>query len=286
MKRTIKLLILGVFMFLITGCLNKDTMEDITIYTTVYPLEYIIQTLYGEHATIKSIYPNEVVVNDYVLTDKQLSDYGKADLYIYNGLSQEKDYAITMLNKNRALKIIDGAMNMEYAYAVEELWLEPANFLMLARNIKLGLEEYITNPYLKNEITEKYEALKIELSELAAELSVLAKTAENNTIVVNDNAFLFLTKYGFDVISLEDENISPKTLAQVSNLINAGQIEYIFAKNEEDINSELANFIKAGAKIQPLYLSTNLTGTERADKINYIDLMKANLELLKKELYQ
>ena len=30
-----------------TGC-KKDTMDDITIYTTTYPIEYITNELYGK----------------------------------------------------------------------------------------------------------------------------------------------------------------------------------------------------------------------------------------------
>ena len=35
---------------------------------------------------------------------------------------------------------------------------------MMTQNIKKGFEEYITNPYLKNEISKNYELLKIDIS--------------------------------------------------------------------------------------------------------------------------
>jgi zinc transport system substrate-binding protein len=286
MKYFKKLLVIIIGLFIITGCFKKDTMEDITIYTTIYPIEFITYTLYGEHATIKSIYPSEVDVINYLLTDKQLTDYSKSGLYIYNGLSKEKDYAITMLNKNRNLKIIDGAMNMEYMYGVEELWLDPSNFLMIARNIKKGFEEYITNPYLENEINNKYEKLKIELSELDAELNVIAKEAINNTIIVADDVFLYLTKYGFNVISLGSEEISEKTMADVEELIKNDVIQNIYIRSGTKANEVVSNLVQKGVKLQPLRLGINLTTQERIDKINYIDIMKSNIELLKQELYQ
>ena len=137
---------------LCTGCFKRDSMEDITIYTSVYPIEYITTRLYGDNAEISSIYPNGIIVDKYTLTEKQLDDYSKADLFIFNGLSSEKDYIKPMFSKNKNLKIIDATSSIEYENKMEEIWLDPSNFLMIAQNIKLGFDEYITNQYLLNEI--------------------------------------------------------------------------------------------------------------------------------------
>ena len=72
------LLMLSVFLVIITtGCFKRDSMEDITIYTSVYPIEYIVNQLYGENAEVNSIYPDGIIVDKYTLTDKQLENYGK-----------------------------------------------------------------------------------------------------------------------------------------------------------------------------------------------------------------
>ena len=60
-----------------------------------------------------------------------------------------------MFDYNKNIKIIDTSMSMEYSNEVEELWLDPSNFLMLAQNIKNGLQEYINDPYLRKQIEEK-----------------------------------------------------------------------------------------------------------------------------------
>ena len=54
-----KLFIVLLSMFLLTGCslFKSDVMEDVSVYTTIYPLNYIITDLYGEHAKVYSIYP-------------------------------------------------------------------------------------------------------------------------------------------------------------------------------------------------------------------------------------
>ena len=56
-----------------TGCsLTKDSLEDATIYTTVYPIRYLTEFLYSDYATIESIYPNGADIPSYELTEKQL----------------------------------------------------------------------------------------------------------------------------------------------------------------------------------------------------------------------
>ena len=71
MKKVLSLfLIMGCL--LTTGCIKRDSLEDIDIYTTIYPIEYITERLYGDHSNIYSIYPDGVEVKDYVLTDKQV----------------------------------------------------------------------------------------------------------------------------------------------------------------------------------------------------------------------
>ena len=105
--------------FLTTGCFKRDTMEDITIYTTVYPFEYITSRLYGDNSMVASIYPDGAVVGEYELTDKQIKEYSKADLFIFNGLNEEKDLVTKFFEQNKNIKIIDAASSIEIDYRVE-----------------------------------------------------------------------------------------------------------------------------------------------------------------------
>ena len=129
------------------------------------------------------------------LTEKQLSDYSAASLYIFNGLTSEKDYVVPLFNNNKNLKIINASLSMKTSYGNEELWLDPSNFLQLTQNIRNGFEEYISNYYLLEEIKQNYESLKLEVSKLDANLTVIGTNADFNTIVVTDDLFLFLKKY-------------------------------------------------------------------------------------------
>ncbi len=288
MKKFVLLLILILFSTNSIGCIKTDRMDGIDIYTSVYPIEYIVNMLYGNHATITSIYPDGINVNEYRLTEKQISDYSKSDLFIFNGLSHEKEYAVSMINQNRRIKIIDAAIGMEYTSSVEELWLNPSNLLMLSQNIKNGFNEYISNHYLEREINDNYEQLKLVISELDAEIKLTIENAPHKKIVVSNDLFKYLEKYGLTVISLEENNnLTDKTIVDVKNLIANNQIKYIYVKENEEINDTIKNIANTtNVTILEFNTISSISEEERKNKEDYVSLTKKNIELLKQELYK
>ena len=284
MKKLIPMLLM---LFLLTGCFKQDNLDGIDIYTTVYPIEYIVTKLYGNHSNVYSIYPDEVNIDNYELTKKQIKDYSSSNMYIFNGLSKEKDYVSEMFKYNKNLMIIDASSTMEYNYSNNELWLDPSNFLMMALNIKNGLTEYIENHYLKNEIEENYESLKVEISNIDARLKLLSENADSSTIIVDSNVFKYLEKYGFTVISLEEgATLTDKILSDAKKAIEEDNINYIFTFDKANLNSTVQSFISE-YKLEPLEFKTlsNLTDDERKLNEDYISLLNENIETLKNELY-
>lgn len=288
MKRIVNIFILAILVFSLTGCLKRDTMEDITIYTTNYPTEYITRRLYGEYSTINSIYPDGVNINNYKLTEKQTQDYSSADLFIFNGLSNEKDYVEPMRKINKDLKIIDTTLYMEYNNSIEELWLDPSNFLMMAQNIKTGFNEYIDSYYLNNKIEENYEELKVEASNLDAKIKEIISNGNSTTIIASSNLFKYLEKYGVTVYSLDESNTDVNAIYNKAvNMISNGEIKYVFTIANEDSNSTVKKLISnTGVETQEWNTISNLTETQRTNNEDYFTIMNSNLELLKNELYK
>ena len=288
MKKIVNILVLLCLVISLSGCIKRDSMEDITIYTTNYPTEYITRRLYGEYSDIESIYPDGVNINNYKLTNKQIEDYSKADLFIFNGLSNEKNYVESMRENNKDLKIIDTTLSMEYNNSIEELWLDPSNFLMMAQNIKTGFGEYIDSYYLNNKIEENYEELKIEASNLDAKIKDVISNANSKTIVASSNLFKYLEKYGLTVYSLDEDNSDVNAVYRdVKNMINNGEIKYIFVTSNEDSSSTVKQLIdETNVQTQDWNTLSNVTEIQRTENEDYFTLMNANLELLKNELYK
>ncbi len=285
----------------LTGCFKRDNMEDITICTTIYPVEYITTRLYGGHALIESIYPNGVniqlekkddeIYDLYTLTEKQLDDYSQTNLFIFNSLLYEGSYVKTMFNDNKNLKIINAAdnLNIDDYYGLEEMWLDPSRTLTMTRNIKNGLFEYVTNYYLRQDIESNFNKLKEELDKLSSKFTSTTKNATNKIIVVNNNVFKFLSKekYGLTVYSLDERNnIDKKTLEDIKSLINDGTIKYIYIREYDEVNDTIKDLIEGtNVEIIRIHMLTNLTETERNNKKDYFTIMNENIELLKKNLY-
>ncbi len=286
MKNKILLSILVIVTILTTGCFFKrDEMEDINIITTIYPIEYITNRLYGDKSNISSIYPNGVNVSKFNLTKKQIKDYSSKDLFIYNGESDEKEYAKALLNKNHNLKIIDSAYGLDTTYSSINSWLNPSNLLMLAQNIKNELSEYITNPYLIDEINNQYDLLKIDVSELEAELKTISDASEDKRIIVADESLNFLSKYGFEVINLKENNVvNENNLSLAKDLLANKKLNYIFTYNEND---ETIKDLKENYDGELLIYDNLETLKENNANNNedYLSIMYKNIELLKKETY-
>jgi ABC-type metal ion transport system, periplasmic component/surface adhesin len=288
MKKLFAFITLITISFLLSGCFKRDTYENISIYTSVYPVEYITNRLYGKNSKIKSIYPDGVNSLKYKLTSKQLKDYSKSDMFIFNGLiDNEKDYVIKMFESNKNIKIIDTTLSMEYTHQIEEIWLNPSNFLMMSQNIKNGLNEYITNHYLKEEINTNYENLKLELSSLDAKFKLVSESSSKNTIVVSSDLFKFLEKYNFNVISLEENDaLTAKTVNDVTSMIKKGTVKNIFVTENEELNETIKKIIKnTGVSTLTFNTISNLSEANRKDNKDYISIMNDNIDLLKLELY-
>ena len=291
--KKIKLFMLLISIFLLSGCnITKDSMEDIEIYTTIYPIKYLIDSLYGTNSTIYSIYPSGVNTKDFKLSDKKLEEYSKTDLFVFNSLDRDREYAVKMINNNKNLKVIDVSMGMTYDNNITELWLNPYNYLMMAENTKNGLLEYVDNPYLISNsdgtgIENRYDELKYNLSRLDADIKEAISLAPNKTIVVDNDMFKYLEKYNLNVISLEDnENLNENIIYEVKKLIKNGNIKYIYSSSKET-NSICKSLIdEYGVSLLTLNPMENIDGGITNSNENYITIMNNNLDLLNKELYK
>lgn len=273
--------------FATTGC-KQDDMDDIRILVTNYPNEYITEKLYGDHSSITAVYPDGVDTDKYKISNKQKEDFSQYDLFIYNGLiEKESNLAFDLLDLNPDLKIIDTAYVLETDYSPEELWLNPSSLLMMAQNVRLGLDEYITSTYIKKDITDAYEELKVELSELDADYRLAVENASDHTIVVANSTLNYLEKFGLTVICI-DNDATPKTISDAEKMIQSGDISYIYTFDGDSLNDTAKDLLDtySDLKRQNLHKLNNLSDDDRTNKLTYINIMNNNLDLIRQELYQ
>lgn len=260
----------------VCGC-NKNDNETKTanIYTTIYPLTYVMEKLYGENNTIASIYPNGVDLNDYNLTDKQIKEYSQANMFVYIGLGNELNIAKSFLNNNKKLEIIDATYGLNYNNKIEELWIAPNNFLMLVKNIKASLNEYIDNEYQLNYIEEQYNEIYKDISWMDADLRSIAKDAKennNNVIISSSKVFDYLNNYGFEVISLE--NITNNEKQDIKTKFKNGKYTSILKLDTEKENEFIIELKEYGAKV--ININSMITNSDPASDYKTIQYENIN----------
>lgn len=271
-----------------TSCFKRDDLEGVDIYTTVYPIQYVTDFLYGYNSSVRSIYPAETVLEDYSLNDKQIDEYSKGAIFVYNGLSAEKAIARDLLNANKALRIIDVSQGLEYNNAIEELWMNPSDFLMLAHNVKNGLEEYISNKYIIEEINKNYENLKVLISSFDAELETATKNAKDTNILIASDTLSFLSKYGFTITNIDDSTgeVSQTTKTKAKKLLSDKDVKYIYMLDNQSETDVVKELVSQGAVIVRLHSMTILSESDIENKATYKTMMRDNVEDIKKELYE
>lgn len=286
MKKLSKIFSLLLIIILLSGCNTKDSMENITIYTSIYPIEYVTNTLYGEYANVVSMYPSDVNPYEYKLTQKQINNYSNSDLVVYNGLGDETNYVVKMLNKNKRLKIIDSTAKIEFTNGLDEIWINPSNMITIAQNTRNGLKEYISSSYLQDIIEENYEKLKLDFSTIDAQLKETVENAKNVNIIVADDDLTILSKYGLNIISIDEDTMTDKELADARNLLNKDSVNHIFVKKgykETQTMKDLKE--KYNAKYLEIDTLNNLSADNKTNNKDYITIMNENIDNLKEELY-
>lgn len=285
MKLIRSLVVLFITLILLTGCFKRDNMDDISIAVTKYPIEYLVKNIYGFNSTVSSVYPVGSDVDTYTLSKKQLRKYSTNDIFVYNGLTDEKKIAAGLLNYNSGIKIIDVAKGLNDTYEEEELWLSPSNYLMLAQNIKDSLLSYTNSTILKQEINDAYEELKLNISMLDANIKVIAENANNKTIIVGNDLFKFLEKYGYNVLSIDESKNKKSDYQEAKNLVSNKSNSYVFVL-EKSVNDEnVAKLKNAGASIVSIKSLKSLTQDEINDGYDYLQYMNTFIDDLKSEVY-
>lgn len=287
MKR-IKIILIICLCFILSACFNTDNFNDEYIYATIYPVEYATEMIYGENIKVNSIYPDGSNYKDFKLTEKLLNSYSRSTKFVYNGLSKEGLIARDLLNKNNNIEIVDAMKGMSFTKSVEELWLDPSNFLMVCRNIKSTLIDYEKNATVKNSIEKNYQKLKENISIIDVDIYNLSKNGNYKTLLVTTNAFNYLSKYGITVLSIDPTNDSlDKSLSEARRLISKGDIKYIYSLKGEELSESVNTFINDNKltkiEIDPF---TTITSEQRTNGSTYPSLMNNIIDEFKKELFK
>ena len=156
----------------------------------------------------------------------------------------------------------------------------------LKRLVERAKKEQVPSDIIKRAIETNYDELKIEVSNLDANISLIKQNANNATIIVSDDLFLFLEKFGFNVVSLDSDTTTEKKINVARQLLLNSECSYIFTPNNEEYTDIVKNLIEeTHAEVKELHTLSNISEEERSNKKDYLSIMNENIEAIKDEVY-
>jgi ABC-type Zn uptake system ZnuABC Zn-binding protein ZnuA len=159
---------------------------------------------------------------------------------------------------------------------------------MVCRNIKSTLIDYEDNVSVKNDIENNYQKLKESISIIDVDIYNLSKNGNYKTLLVTNDTFNYLTKYGITVISIDPSNDSiDKSLSEAKRLIAKKDIKYIYSIKGEDMVESVNSFINDN-KLNKIEIDPFVTISEeqRLNGSTYVSLMNNIIDEFKKELFK
>jgi zinc transport system substrate-binding protein len=300
------ILVVGIVM---TACSNEKSQtqkqkDELSIYTTVFPLQYFSERIGGKYVNVNTIYPPGADEHTFEPSQKDMIKLADSDLFFYIGLGLEGfvEKAKTSL-KNENVSLIPVAEDLdlesteEHSEHEEEghehgdfnphVWLDPIYSKEMASVIRDSLVEKM--PKNKEVFDENYQQLANELDELNSEFENTIKNAKHKDFLVTHAAFSYWEhRYGLEEISISGLSTtnepSQRELEEIISLADEHGLHYILF--EQNVQSKLAEIVQTeiGASALPLHNLGILTKENIEDKETYFSLMKQNLKSLKTAL--
>ena len=273
---------------------------SIKIVATFYPLAYIAEQVGGANVQVINITPPGTEPHEFEPTPRDIAKIYEADVFIVNGLGMDAwaEKLIPQLQGNHVtvIRISDQLTSLgqtnsdtgkENNIPDPHFWLDP---LLVSRQADIIAEALIAvDPAHTSAYNEAKGLFKTKLSQLDQQYTGSLATCQSREIITTHNAFAYLAnRYNlttFHILGLSpEEEPSPKTIAQISQLAKEKHINYIFF--ETALDQKLSTTIAQEIGAQSLVLNPieSLTKNELASHEDYLSVMNKNLQNLKTAL--
>lgn len=323
-KKNILLSLILLFSVILSACGNSEKTDNKkeantdgvnTIYTTVYPLQFLAEQIGGKYVNVQSVYPPGSNEHTFEPSQKDMIEMSDADLLLYIGFNLEG-----FINKSKSIfekegvKVIPVGENsvsnhekehkedLTYESDHEEhdeddghnhgdidphIWLDPELMIHIAQEVKKEL--IVLNPE-KEEYFEKNSAtVTTKLEELDKKFKDTVDKSKNKEIIVSHSAYGYWEKrYGIEQIAVtgmaNSSEPSQKELQKMMKIAKENDIKYVLF--EQNVDSKLTEIIQKeiGAESLTLNNLSVLTNQNIKDKEDYFSLMEANIATLEKAL--
>jgi len=311
------IVIIFLLLFVMSGCTTsekkKENSDKLSIFTTVYPLQFFTEQIGGEFVEVHSVYPPGSDEHTFEPSQKDMINLSESDLFIYIGLGLESfiQKALPIL-KNEGTKTLEVSKNLHIQEGTEDhedhhedhdghdhgnhnhgdidphIWIDPIYSIDIAEQIKNTLTELL--PEQKEYFHQQFEDVKTKLLDLDTSFKQITSNAKRKEFIVSHAAYGYWEeRYGIKMIPVSGissaDEPSQKDLQNIVELAQKYNISYVL--QEQNVNSKLLEIIKEeiGAKnILPLHNLSVLTDNDMKHGDDYFSLMEKNISSLNQAL--
>ncbi|SFD77442.1 zinc transport system substrate-binding protein [Paenibacillus catalpae] len=315
-----KSIVLGAGLSLIlSGCGNqaKEAVSPnvkLKVVTTFYPMYEFSKQVAGDHADVIALIPSGAEPHDWEPSAKDMATIKDADVFVYNGivegwvdraLSSAANEKRVVVEASKSISLMEGEEHdhehgeeehdgEEEEHAHEEeihmdphVWLDPVLAEQEVRAIQAAFEK--ADPASKEDYQNNADSYIAKLKELDLAFKEGLSNTKHKEFVTQHAAFGYLAKqYGLTQVPISglspEQEPSPDEMAEVVEFAKGHQVKTIFFETlvEPKVAQVVADEIGAAtAVLNPL---EGLTDNEIKNDLDYIGIMRNNLEALKKAL--
>ncbi len=291
---------------------------DVKVYTTIYPIQFVVEQVGGKTVSVESVYPPGVDAHTFEPTTKDMTKIATSDLFIYIGPSMEgfvESAAKTL--ENEAVKLValedypelfakdeSHGANEEEHHEEEHhedvhghkhhggidphIWIDPSRMVTVTQIITDLLIEL--NP--KDE--ELYKKNRNELVARFVKLDHLYKNTlekkEHKYLIVPHAAYGYWEeRYGIKQIAVSgmspSEEPSQKYLSEVIETAKEHNIDSVFY--EQNTPDKLIDIVREeiNAEVYTIHNLAVLTEADKKNEEDYFTLMEYNLNVMNEAFY-
>ena len=310
MKRLIGILAMLVLAGMLTACgasgKAEDSKEKLSVMTTFYPMYDFTKAIVGDEGEVELLIPAGTDSHDYEPSAKDMAKIQDTDIFVYNDENMEtwvptiqktlQEGNVHTIKATEGMLLLPGSEeghDHDHEHGEEghtheldpHVWLAPSLAIKQVANIRDQLIEAYPE---KQEVWTKNAAAYTEKLQALHQLyQETFKQAKQRSFVTQHAAFNYLAlEYGLNQVSIaglsSSEEPSAARIAELKHFVKEHGINYIyFEENAKDsIARTLAN--EAGVSLEVLNPLEGLTNEQIENGENYLYIMEANLEALKK----
>lgn len=275
--------------------------KKLNVVTTFYPMYEFTRQVAGDHANVTALIPAGAEPHDWEPSAKDMAQIKDADVFVYNGIVEGwAEQALgSAANDKRVVVEASKGLNLMEGTAEEEegpdhdhvldphVWLDPALAQREVESIEAGL--VTADPANKADYKKNADAYIAKLKELDTEFKTGLEDVKRKDFITQHAAFGYLAKqYGLTQVPITglspEQEPTPDKLAGIIKFSKANNVKTIFFETLVDPKVAQTVATEIGAKTDVLNPLEGLTDEDKKNNLDYLGVMKNNLDALKRAL--